>query len=309
MELINIKSKRDFMTVKIMGHRGMGPTSQLKKIPDALFPENTLASFDHAIKNGADGIELDVSVTKDGQVVAIHDDELNRHIAGADRAGNDWGMVYDYNLSELENFDVGHGQRIPALRDVLDLICTYNPQYRMRNGDNLKINIELKGADCVEKTYATVMEYVNAGLLDKEDFIFNTFQWDRLAALRAIDPEILLVPNVRSATLFGEHNVEMPGFKVKNGAKHDPAGLQKLQELHDRIGCHAFDCVIYDVRDELLDLCAQNGIGLYASPSSYRANSSKVEKHLELLIDRASDLPAIYFKADDVTEIVSEWVG
>ena len=200
------------MSLKIIGHRGMGPTSNLAFIPDHFFPENTLSSFEYAFQNGANGIELDVTTSKDGHVVVIHDDELNRNVVGADRQGDDLGMVSDYNLDDLQKFDVGHEECMPTLRETLDLVCKYNEQHNEVYGCNLTINIELKGPKCVKATHDIMMEYVDAGLLNKEDFIFNTFKWDRLREMRVIDPDVRLVPNIRTATLFGSHNVEMPHF-------------------------------------------------------------------------------------------------
>lgn len=59
-------------------------------------PENTLEAFRLAMEQGADGIELDVHLTKDGEVVVIHDETI-------DRTGNGQGNVRDYTLEELKN--------------------------------------------------------------------------------------------------------------------------------------------------------------------------------------------------------------
>ena len=59
---------------KIFGHRGAKGT----------YPENTLLSFKKAIEIGVDGLELDVHVTKDGEVVVIHDETLDRTTSAAD---------------------------------------------------------------------------------------------------------------------------------------------------------------------------------------------------------------------------------
>ena len=70
--------------VKVFAHRGAS----------AYAPENTLAAFRLAEEQGADGIELDVQLTKDGQVVVIHDENI-------DRTGTGTGAVRDYTLEEL----------------------------------------------------------------------------------------------------------------------------------------------------------------------------------------------------------------
>ncbi len=278
----------------------MGPTSHLPELAPDVLPENTLASFEQAILEGAEGLEFDVAVSADGVVVVIHDDELNRNVAGADREGNDLGRVGDHDFVDLKNLDVGNGHYIPSLHEVLDMVSDYN----FSRETPLIINIELKGDDCVERTYETIMEYVERGDLRKEDFVFNTFKWERLQQMRELDPEVKLVPNIKTSVLFGSDNVEMPGFFVAPELPCDEAGLAQIQWLHDEIGCHAFDCVVYDIRPELADLCARNGIGLYASPSSCREGITDISPYVQGFLTFGRDLPALYLKADDAAETV-----
>lgn len=63
------------------------------------FPENTMLAFEKAVEAGADGIELDVQFSKDGELVIMHDETLNR-TAGVD------GFVKDYTLEQLKAMDV-----------------------------------------------------------------------------------------------------------------------------------------------------------------------------------------------------------
>ena len=69
---------------KIFAHRGAS----------AYAPENTVEAFALAMEQGADGIELDVQMTKDGQVVGIHDETI-------DRVSDGTGAVREYTLEEL----------------------------------------------------------------------------------------------------------------------------------------------------------------------------------------------------------------
>jgi glycerophosphoryl diester phosphodiesterase len=96
-------------------------------------PENTLAAFAAAIAAGADAIELDVHLTRDRQLVVIHDDTLVRTTDGR-------GEVADHTLRELKRLDAGRwfspqftGERVPALAEVLDLAR-----------GRIALNIELK---------------------------------------------------------------------------------------------------------------------------------------------------------------------
>ncbi|KMM36103.1 glycerophosphodiester phosphodiesterase [Guptibacillus hwajinpoensis] len=111
-------------SLTIFGHRGSSGTH----------PENTLISFQAAHKAGANGIELDVQLTKDGVPVVIHDERV-------DRTTNGVGWVKDYLYDELIRLDAGHffssrfqGTTIPSLEEVLEWIAS----------TSLSLNIELK---------------------------------------------------------------------------------------------------------------------------------------------------------------------
>src|SRR5205085_3352083 len=88
--------------VWVVGHRGaMGHC-----------PENTLASFERGLELGADWIELDVHLSRDGSLIVIHDETLERTTDGH-------GLVREHTLAELKQLDAGDGQRIPTLDEIL----------------------------------------------------------------------------------------------------------------------------------------------------------------------------------------------
>ena len=92
------------------------------------YPENTMAAFRAALELGVDQIETDVRVTKDGQLVLIHDATL-------DRTTNGTGKVCDYTLAELKALDAGCGEKIPTLREFMELV---------KDHPTLTLDIELK---------------------------------------------------------------------------------------------------------------------------------------------------------------------
>jgi glycerophosphoryl diester phosphodiesterase len=100
----------------VIGHRGAS----------ALEPENSLAAFARAARDGADGIELDVLCCATGDVVVFHDDDLARLAGRPDR-------VADLSLAELRAVTLTSGARIPILEEALEA-C----------GPELLVNIELK---------------------------------------------------------------------------------------------------------------------------------------------------------------------
>lgn len=96
-------------------------------------PENTLAAFEKAVELGADGIELDVQLTKDGEIVVIHDEKI-------DRTSNGSGWVKDFTYRELAKFNYNkkrpeYGKAaIPTLQEV----------YELMKPTGLTVNVELK---------------------------------------------------------------------------------------------------------------------------------------------------------------------
>lgn len=89
----------------IMGHRGAA----------AVEPENTLLSIASAIDIGADAVEIDVRLTRDKELVVIHDSSL-------DRTTNGSGPVGAYDLKDLKALDAGKGETIPTLQEVMELV-------------------------------------------------------------------------------------------------------------------------------------------------------------------------------------------
>ena len=97
--------------VMVVAHRGFSGAP----------PENTLAAFRKAIEVGSDMIELDIQLSKDGKIVVIHDETLERTTNGR-------GRVADLTFRELRDLDAGSwfdaqfsGEKIPTLQEVLEL--------------------------------------------------------------------------------------------------------------------------------------------------------------------------------------------
>ncbi|MFF9055798.1 glycerophosphodiester phosphodiesterase [Streptomyces erythrochromogenes] len=93
------------MTFLTIGHRGVMGVE----------PENTLRSFVRAERSGMDAIALDLRLSKDGVLVAVHDPEVDRTTDGS-------GAVADLTLAELRGLDAGQGERVPVFEEVLDAV-------------------------------------------------------------------------------------------------------------------------------------------------------------------------------------------
>lgn len=125
----------------IMGHRGAA----------AVAPENTLLSVAKAIEIGVDAVEIDVRLTKDRELVVIHD-------ASVDRTTNGHGRVNEYELSEIKRLDAGRGERIPTLQEVVDLVR-----------DRVMLVIELK-EDGTEKK---VVELIRKNRFEQQVYVIS----------------------------------------------------------------------------------------------------------------------------------------
>jgi glycerophosphoryl diester phosphodiesterase len=118
--------------------------------------ENTLASFQKAIDLNVDGIELDVHLSSNGEIMVIHDETI-------DRTTNGNGFVKDFTSVELKQLG------IPTLTEVLDLM-----------NHNFFVNIELKSNDSAEKVIDLIEKYVTENNWDYENFMISSFLWTNL---------------------------------------------------------------------------------------------------------------------------------
>jgi glycerophosphoryl diester phosphodiesterase len=155
--------------VMLIAHRGIA----------ARYPENTIPSLEAAAEAGADVIEFDVQLSRDGALVCVHDETLERTTNGR-------GRVRDRSLAEIKTLDAGswfgrefEGLRVPTLDETLDAV-----------GKKAVLNIELKAYDgpdpaLADRTYEAVAA---RGLT--ETVMFSSFHFDLLARLRTFDPDM-----------------------------------------------------------------------------------------------------------------------
>jgi len=142
-------------------------------------PENTMAAFKKSLEQGADGIELDVQMTRDGELVVLHDETLERTTNGS-------GYLLQYTYSQVAGLDAGswfgeefRNERIPRLSDVLKLV----------QGSRQILNIELKTGvvqyNGIEQQLVNLMRsYPNV------DVVVSSFNHYTLRTLKTLAPEI-----------------------------------------------------------------------------------------------------------------------
>ncbi len=190
-------------------------------------PENTMPAFEKALEMGAEGIELDVHLTKDGETVVIHDHTI-------DRTSNGTGMVGQFTLEEIKQLDFGSwfdekfsGTTIPTLEEVLELL----------KGWEGLLNIEVKSGPIIypeieQKLIVLIKQY---GFEQK--VIFSSFNHYSLCDIKKIDPAmdigILYMCGLVEPWIYAEH-----------------------------INAQALHPLFYNIIPELVEGCKKSGIKL-----------------------------------------------
>lgn len=135
-------------------------------------PENTLISFQKALDMHVDGIELDVHLSADGELIVIHDEKI-------DRTTNGIGTINTLSLSELKTFRINQEHKIPTLKEVLDLV-----------NHQCFINVELKGNGTAKPVVSLIEEYVLKKNWKYNHFIISSFDWNALKEVRSLNSKI-----------------------------------------------------------------------------------------------------------------------
>ncbi|MCM8900782.1 glycerophosphodiester phosphodiesterase [Caldicoprobacter algeriensis] len=209
----------------IIAHRGAS----------AYAPENTLAAFKKAINLGADGIELDVHLSKDGEVVVIHDRTI-------DRTSNGKGQVAEMSLKELKALDFGswfsdeyQKESIPLLREVLELLKDWNGL----------LNIELKqnGLERYPQIEEKVLNLLGTyGFLERA--IISSFDHYSLMKVKEIDPSMRICP-LYMANLYKpwEYAYMLNAFAI-HPHYHTvvPDLVKKCHEYNIQVNVYTVDC-------------------------------------------------------------------
>ncbi len=160
----------------IFGHRGYPHK----------FPENSLAGFKYAIDHGIDGLEFDVHLTKDNVPVIMHDEKI-------DRTTNGTGTIRSYTFAELRQFELSDGQKIPTLKELLDLA----------KNQPVHLNLEFKTNEIhyenIEKIVLDMVKNYNLVY----PVIYSSFNLDSLKIAYQLDP-------TQQYCFLSEHDIKNP---------------------------------------------------------------------------------------------------
>ncbi len=141
------------------------------------YPENTLAAYRRAISFGVDVIEIDLRGTRDGEVIVLHDETLDRTTDGT-------GKVTDYTLGELKQLNAGSGESIPSYTEVLNLVA----------GTGVKLLLDIKLSPVLDKGKVVRLTESRDAVLD---VIVGVRTLNDLKQFRQLNPNIRTLGFVR----------------------------------------------------------------------------------------------------------------
>lgn len=198
----------------------MKPLIEAHRGDSANAPENTLAAFERALRLGVPYIELDVHPARDGTLMVIHDDTLDRTTDGS-------GAVGELSCEELWRLDAGskfsrtyRGERIPRLLDVLERVAP----------SATRLNIEIKASPPGMDVPGAIVELLRR--FGKErDYVVSSFDLAALLAVRAADSRITLA-------LIGKMPEILPKAEAHGlpwvHADHETVTRELVERAHSR---------------------------------------------------------------------------
>jgi glycerophosphoryl diester phosphodiesterase len=188
------------MTPELIAHRGNSSAA----------PENTLAAFRAALDSGAEGVEFDVQLSRDGVPVVIHDENLERTTSGR-------GQVSERTLEELKRLDAGawfapeHADaRIPTLEEVL----------RVLRDSALAIHIELKTGELPYPGLVDIVVKMVRYLELTQRVRFSSFNHHTLLQAARLAPEIPRAPLFYAHLIEPWRYAQAHGFQAVHVERH-----------------------------------------------------------------------------------------
>ncbi|WP_406590384.1 glycerophosphodiester phosphodiesterase [Bacillus atrophaeus] len=242
-------------TPLIIAHRGASD----------LEPEHTVLSYKRAIKDKADFIEIDLRQTKDGELVAIHDKDVERTTNGK-------GKVQELTLSQLKKFNAGKDQKIMTIEEIIkEFGLSTNYYIETREDNNGNLVMEQKLIDILNKYK----------LIAKHKVVLQSFSEKSLKKFHSINKDIPLMrllgdEEVESLTSDTLKNIKKYAYAVGPNAKLvDESVVKKVHAANLKI--HVF----FDAENErkltkeMLDFKVD---GLFTNNPSYTLDNLKQPK-------------------------------
>jgi glycerophosphoryl diester phosphodiesterase len=189
-------------------------------------PENTLPAFARAIEHGADVIEADVRLTKDGKPLILHDATVDRTTSGA-------GPLRELTAAQARKLDAGGGERIPTVEEVLEVAR-----------DRVRVNLDLKELEVVAPTVELVRKLDIAGSVTFISFLPEVWE-----ALEGVNPGCPVIHLIESAAGLASVAMGDVGTRSHMAGVGLPAALV-TDALVDRLHRHGQGVFAWTVDDD-----------------------------------------------------------
>ena len=194
-------------------------------------PEHTLVSYDMGEKMHGDYIEIDLQMTKDGQLIAMHDETLDRTTDGT-------GNVKDYTLEQIQQLDAGSwfnekypqyakpeyvGLKVPSLEEIFQ-----------KFGKNANYYIETKSPGIYPGMEKELLRLVNEYKINKKTLLVQSFSPDSLKIMHELDSSVQLVQllSYRSyATITDAELAEVKKYAMGIGPNHTYLNEEYIQKI------------------------------------------------------------------------------
>ncbi|MCQ6277107.1 glycerophosphodiester phosphodiesterase [Bacillus sp. V3B] len=217
-------------------------------------PEHTLVSYDMGEKMHGDYIEVDLQMTKDGQLIAMHDEKV-------DRTTNGTGLVRDYTLDQIKQLDAGswfnetypqyanpdyEGLTVPTLEEVFQ-----------KFGKNAKYYIETKSPDIYPGMEEELLRLVNEYDINKKTLLVQSFSPESLKIMNELDPSVQLVQltSYRSyAAITDAEIAEIKEYAMAVGPNHTYLNEEYVQKVvNNGLEIHPYTVNDKERMEQLID--------------------------------------------------------
>jgi glycerophosphoryl diester phosphodiesterase len=194
-------------------------------------PEHTLVSYDMGEKMHGDYIEIDLQMTKDGQLIAMHDETVDRTTDGT-------GNVKDFTLEEIKQLDAGSwfnekypqyakpeykGLKVPTLEEVFQ-----------KFGKNASYYIETKSPNIYPGMEKELLRLVNEYKISKKTLLVQSFSPESLKIMHELDSSVKLVQLISyksNATVTDAQIAEIKEYAMGVGPNHTYLNEEYIQKI------------------------------------------------------------------------------
>ncbi len=214
-------AKEKFKDIENVSHRGASGYA----------PEHTITSYQLGEKMHGDYIEIDLQMTKDGQLIAMHDEKL-------DRTTNGTGQVKDHTLAEIKKLDAGSwfneaypqyakpeyvGLQVPTLEEIFKKFGKNNSYY-----------IETKSPNIYPGMEKELLRLVDKYDINKEKLLVQSFSADSLKIVKELDPNVKLIQLLSyksNAVITDDEIAQIKDYAIGVGPNHTYLNQDYVQKV------------------------------------------------------------------------------